>query len=119
MKSFLKLIMNYRYTILIVFMSLECVLIAAFTHYMTLYAQYVYQLSSSRSSILIGGMIVPSAIVGALLGGFLVKKFDLFIEGCTRLIMLSSTVVVAGICVLLFLKCDGAPSKGIDLEKNR
>ncbi len=112
--SFFKLIINIRYSLLILIMSIECILIAIFTHYLIIYSQNIFQISSSRSSILVGGVIVPAAIVGALLGGVIVRKFDLYIEGCTRLIMLSSIVVVAGICILLFVKCEGTVSYGIN-----
>lgn len=100
-------------------MSVECVLIAGFTNYMVLYTQHVYQVSSSKSSILVGGVIVPSAILGSILGGVIVRKFNLYIEGCTRLIIASSTIVVAGIFVLLFIKCENVPSSGIDLATQR
>ena len=114
-KSFFKLILNLRYTLLIIILSIECILVAGFVHYMILYSQNIYQISSSRSSILVGGVIVPSAIIGAILGGIIVRKFDLGIEGCTRLIIASSIVVIGGIFVLLFVKCDGQSSVGIDL----
>lgn len=115
--SFYKLIINFRYTLLIIIMSIECILIAIFTHYLIIYSQNIYQISSSKSSILIGGVIVPAAIIGAILGGIIVRRFNLYIEGCTRLIMLSSTVVVAGICVLLFIRCEGTASYGIDTSQ--
>jgi len=90
--SFIQLIINFRYTLLIIIMSIECILISIFTHYLVIYTQNVYQMSSSFSSILVGGVIVPAAIFGAIAGGFIVRRYDLFIEGCTRLIMLSSIV---------------------------
>jgi solute carrier organic anion transporter family, member 3A len=114
-----KLALNFRYTLLVLIMSVECILIALFTHYMVLYTQNIYQVSSSRSSILVGGVVVPSAIIGAVLGGILVKKFDLFIEGCTRLIIGGSIVVITGIFLLLFIKCTSQPSVGIDLKNEQ
>ena len=113
-KSFLLLIMNFRYTLLIIILSIECILVSIFSHYMIIYSQNVFLLSSSRSSILVGGVIVPSAILGALVGGYLVKRFNLDIEGCTRLLMLSSALVLVGIFVLLFVRCSGTSSRGID-----
>jgi hypothetical protein len=74
----------------------------------------MYQLSSSKSSILVGGVIVPSAILGAILGGFIIRKFNLDIEGCTRLIMVGSGLVLGGIFALIFIKCQGPASLGID-----
>jgi MFS family permease len=118
LNSLLKLFLNYRYTILILVISTDCVLLSAFTNYMILYSQNVYQLSSSKSSILVGGVIVPAAIVGAVLGGFIVRKFNLDIEGCTRLIMISSILVLGGIFALIFFKCDSIASAGIDSINN-
>jgi organic anion transporter 5A len=97
-------------------MSVECILVAAFTAYMVFYTQHVYQLTSSTASILVGGVIVPSAIIGAVLGGWLVKKFNMNIEGCSNMIMISS-IVVTGLIVLIFLvRCEGKISDGIDLQ---
>jgi hypothetical protein len=98
-------------------MSIECILIATFTNYMVFYTQNVYLVTSSTSSILVGGVIVPSAIIGAVLGGFLIKKFKFDIEGCTNLIMFNSVLVVGCVLVLLFVKCDGTNSVGINLTK--
>ncbi|CAF0877365.1 unnamed protein product [Brachionus calyciflorus] len=117
LSSFLKLILNFRYALLVIIMSIECILVALFTNYMILYAQNVYQVSSSLSSILVGGVVVPSAILGAVVGGLLVKKFNLYIEGCVRLVILSSCVTIAGIFVLLFIRCETSPSLGIDIAK--
>ena len=64
-KSLLKLFTNFRYVLLIVILSFECVIISIFTHYMILYSQHIYKISNSKSSIMIGGIIVPAAIVGA------------------------------------------------------
>ena len=116
-KSLFKLLLNFRYSLLVIILSVECILVATFTNYMILYSQNIYQLSSSRASIIVGGVIVPSAIIGAILGGFLVRKFDLYIEGCTRMIILGSVVVIAGVFVLLFIRCDGPASAGIDLAQ--
>ncbi len=65
LKSFLKLIMNLRYTLIVIIMSLECIIVSIFTHYMILYSQQIYKLPNSRASILVGGIIVPAAIIGA------------------------------------------------------
>lgn len=83
---------------------------------MVFYTTHTYQLTQSDASIIVGGIIVPSAIIGAVLGGFVVKKFDLEIEGCTNFIMFNSTVAVAGLLVILFIRCEGPVSNGIDLS---
>lgn len=114
LSSLISLVLNLRYSLLVLILSIECVLVAAFTNYMVLYTQHVYQIPSSKTSILVGGVVVPSAIVGAILGGILVRKFNMGIEGCVRLIMISSSLVVMGLFVLLFIDCTGPVSVGVD-----
>jgi hypothetical protein len=79
---------------------------------MVLYAQTVYQLSSSTSSILIGAVVIPAAIFGAILGGLIVKKFSLEVIGSARLILGSSTVVLAGILITTLIRCETTTSIG-------
>ena len=44
------------------------------------------------------------------------RKFDLHIEGCIRLILVASMITITGIGVLLIVKCPGEPSNGIDIK---
>lgn len=60
-----KLFTNLRYILLIFIMSIECIIISIFSHYVILYSQHVFKLSNSKSSIMVGGIIVPAAIIGA------------------------------------------------------
>lgn len=83
---------------------------------MVFYTTQTYQLTQSHASIIVGGIIVPSAIIGAVLGGLVVKKFELEIEGCTNFIMFNSIVAVAGLLLVLFIRCEGPVSNGIDLS---
>ncbi len=87
----------------------------SFQNYMVFYTTNNYQLTQSSSSIIIGGIIVPSAILGAILGGLVVQKLDLDIEGCTNLIMLNSAIAVACLLVILLVPCEGRVTSGIDL----
>ncbi len=113
-KSLLELIKKVEYTLLVLVMSVECILVAGFSNFMVKFNEQIYQVSPSKSSVLTGGVVVPSAIVGAILGGFLVKKFDWHIKGCIRLILVGSTVVIVGIVIALFIQCNGTPSIGIN-----
>jgi len=90
-------------------------LAAGFTGFMVKYTEEVYQVSPSKSSVLTGGVIVPSAIIGAIVGGIIVKKYDLEVKGIVRLIMIGSTVVLIGVGCLIFIKCEGKPSIGIEI----
>ena len=54
-KTLLNLLFNLRYSLLVLIISVECILIASFTSYMILYSQHIYQLTSSNASTLVGG----------------------------------------------------------------
>ena len=107
--------MNLRFSLIVLIMSVECILISVFTHFMVFYAQRVYQLSSSSAAVIVGGCIVPSGILGAVIGGFLVKKLKLGLQGCTNLILLNSFLGVCCVLVLLLIRCDNEISIGVDL----
>jgi hypothetical protein len=81
---------------------------------MVKFTETQFQVAPSKSSVLTGGVVVPSAIVGAILGGFIVRKFDLHKEGCIRIILGGSSIAIIGIAVLLLIKCPAEPSYGID-----
>jgi hypothetical protein len=117
LSSFPRLLRNFRFSLLVIIISVESILVSVFVHYMILYSQNVYQLTESTASILVGAIIVPAAIIGALLGGFIVNKFKLDIIGLTRLILSSSTIVLAGILITMLIRCESAPSIGIDLNE--
>jgi membrane-associated HD superfamily phosphohydrolase len=114
LKTLKKLFTNLRYTLLILVISAEYMLVTVFADYMIMYAQHVYQLTSSRASIIVGGILIPGAITGAIAGGLIIKKFKLYIEGCTRMIIVASIVVICGIFGLIFVRCDGPVTSGID-----
>lgn len=82
---------------------------------MVKFTESQFQVSPSTSSVFTGGVVVPAAIIGAILGGIIIRKYDLQVEGCVRLIMLASIIVLAGVLSLLFVTCAGPPSMGIDL----
>ena len=113
-KSLLRLVTNMRYVLLVAIISLDSILASIFTKYMVLYTQNVYQLTGSTSAIYVGGVVVPAAIVGVLFGGLVVKRFNLHIEGTTRLIMSATCLVIGGLFILLFIRCQASPSIGID-----
>ena len=65
----------------------------------------MFNYSSSYSSILTGLILLPSAILGTISGGFLVRRFHLTIFGCIKLIFISCLISLISLILILFLKC--------------
>lgn len=112
--SLLKLVKNVEYTLIVLVITVESILAAGFSNFMVKFTEELFQVSPSQSSILSGGIIVPSAIIGSILGGLIVKKFNLGVKGSIRLIFISLTLTLFGIGSLLLIRCDGTQSIGID-----
>lgn len=64
LKSIAKLFCQIDYILLVLVISVECILAAGFTSFMVTFTQNQFQVDPSKSSILTGGVVVPSAIVG-------------------------------------------------------
>jgi hypothetical protein len=114
--SLLKLVKNVEYTLIVLIITVESILAAGFSNFMVKFTEQLFQVQPSTSSILSGGVIVPSAIIGSILGGFIVKKFNLGVKGSIRLIFVSLTLTLFGIGSLLLIRCDGTQSLGINNE---
>ena len=61
-----------------------------------------------------GVVPVPAVALGALLGGYLVKKLNLNAEGAMKLALMCSVIALVGQMALLGIGCDSAGIAGID-----
>jgi hypothetical protein len=77
-----------------------------FTTYLVKYIESVYNISSSLSSILIGSIVVPSAILGTISGGYLVRRYHLNIIQCIKLLFICCLIGLIGLIIIIFLKCE-------------
>ncbi|UJR38627.1 hypothetical protein I4U23_031293 [Adineta vaga] len=108
-KDFLKILLNlFRnlpYITISIINSIENILVVLFTTYLIKYIETVYNLSSSYSSILTGLILVPSAILGTISGGYLIRRLNLSINGCMKLIFISCLITLISLLIILFIKC--------------
>jgi organic anion transporter 4A len=72
--------------------AIEGLLQNSFVAFTTLFIEYQYRLSSGFSSLISGALAVPALIIGSLLSGFIIKRYDLKMKEC-----------LIYLCVLLFL----------------
>ncbi|CAF1404554.1 unnamed protein product [Adineta ricciae] len=104
-KNFIELLKNVTYISISLINAIENILVVLFTTYLIKYIESVFNYSSSYSSILTGLILLPSAILGTISGGFLVRRFHLTIFGCIKLIFISCLISLISLILILFLKC--------------
>ncbi|XP_022088820.1 solute carrier organic anion transporter family member 4A1-like [Acanthaster planci] len=76
-----------------------------------------FNMSSGSSAIIAGAITIPSGLIGALIGGFLVKKFHLLFRGMIRLCiasLITSFVLMAG----FFFSCPSLKFAGVNTQYN-
>lgn len=72
---------------------------------MVKYVESVYNISSSLSSILIGLIVVPSAIIGTLTGGFLIRYYKLNKYKIIKYLLICCLFGLFGLIIIIFLQC--------------
>ncbi|XP_038051922.1 solute carrier organic anion transporter family member 4A1-like [Patiria miniata] len=76
-----------------------------------------FSVSSGSSAIIAGMVVIPSGLIGALIGGFLVKKFNLMFRGMILLCIATlsvSLVLMAG----FFFNCPSLRFAGVNTYYN-
>ncbi|KAI8492284.1 sodium-independent organic anion transmembrane transporter [Branchiostoma belcheri] len=84
----------------------------AMTTFGVKYMQNQFALSAGWSAVLVGSIFIPGGVLGSLLGGYVMKRFKLGIQGALKmLIMLSSCYFVISFGFLL--RCDNITMAGV------
>ena len=71
------------------------------------------------AAILCGGILLPAAGVGIMIGGFLIRKFDLKTMGCSKLAAIASGASFLLFIPAFFIKCGNAPIAGVTVDYPR
>lgn len=90
-------------------------LLAGFATFAPKFIEAQFSLQSSTAAMYIGYAAVPAGGGGTLLGGYLVKKFNLGLKGIIRLCLGVSLPCV--ICMLVFMiNCASGPFAGVNIQ---
>ena len=65
------------------------------------YIESQFNLSSSDASLYIGGIVVPGAVIGMLLGGYLIRRFKWTCKECITFATIFS--ITSGLALFVFL----------------
>ncbi|XP_070533602.1 solute carrier organic anion transporter family member 4C1-like [Ptychodera flava] len=110
--AFLMLWKNPTYIFITITAIAEGLLIGGFTYFMPKFVENQFGVTSALSATLVGVAVVPGAAGGTFVGGWLIKKFDLTVQGMIKYsIILSVLALILG--PFFLLRCPEPPLAGV------
>ena len=90
----------------------EITIISGFMTFLPKYIEHQFSVNNSVANIYTGGVAIPGACVGIVLGGYLVKRFKIDPTGASKMAIVCNVLCIIGIIVLLFLGCPNIKMAG-------
>ncbi|XP_056393508.1 solute carrier organic anion transporter family member 4C1-like [Hyla sarda] len=98
--------------------SSDALITTGFATFLPKFIENQFSLTSSFSAILGGGILIPAAALGQVIGGVIVSKFKLGCKNIMRLSIVLSFISVAFATVFIFAKCGNDPFAGVSVNYN-
>ncbi|KAM3940652.1 solute carrier organic anion transporter family member 4C1-like [Leptodactylus fuscus] len=89
-----------------------------FAAFLPKYIESQFSLTSSFSAILGGGVLIPAAAIGQIVGGIIVSKFKFDCRTMIRFSIILTFISVALAFVFIFAKCGNDPFAGVSVTYN-
>ncbi|KAM4808250.1 solute carrier organic anion transporter family member 4C1 [Rhinophrynus dorsalis] len=89
-----------------------------FATFLPKFIENQFSLTSSFSAILGGGVLIPAAAIGQVIGGLIVSRFKFECKSIIRFSIIVSFVSVALTTVFIFARCGNDPFAGVSVEYN-
>ena len=109
-------ICNPVFSLVTLSMCCEFTIVVAFLTYMPKYLQDQFTIDASISAIICGGILLPAAGIGILGGGFLIRRFNLSMGGCSKMAFTTSSLSAVLMIPVFFFKCGNAPIAGVTVD---
>ncbi|CAB1349621.1 unnamed protein product, partial [Coregonus sp. 'balchen'] len=93
----------------------ECAIVTAFITFIPKFIESQFGIPASNASIYTGIIIVPSAGVGIVLGGYIIKKLKLGARESAKLAMICSGVSLLCFSTLFIVGCESINLGGINI----
>ncbi|XP_076456638.1 solute carrier organic anion transporter family member 5A1-like [Babylonia areolata] len=114
-KSILKLLKNPVYTLLLPAISCEIAIVSGFVVFLPKYIETQFGTSTSVANLFTGGIGIPGAVIGILMGGYLLKRYQLKPKGALQFVLGLNCLAVCGFGIFFFLGCDNQRLAGATL----
>ncbi|XP_065284025.1 solute carrier organic anion transporter family member 4A1-like [Dermacentor albipictus] len=92
--------------------SAELMVASGLSSFLVKMLQAQFSMTASTASMIMGSVTIPTAMVGVMLGGVVISRFQLTAAGIVRLCVLVLLVPIVLVAVLLF-HCDNIPYRNV------
>ncbi|XP_077480181.1 solute carrier organic anion transporter family member 5A1 [Stigmatopora argus] len=114
-KAALRILSNMTFLFVSLSYTAECAIVTAFITFIPKFIESQFGIPASNASIYTGLIIVPSAGVGIVLGGYIIKKLKLGARESAKLAMICSGVSLLCFSTLFIVGCDSINLGGINI----
>nr|KAG5698557.1 hypothetical protein BaRGS_027068 [Batillaria attramentaria] len=114
-KSILKLLRNPVYALLLPAICCEIAIVSGFVVFLPKYIETQFGTSTSVANLFTGGIGIPGAVIGILMGGYLLKRFQLKPKGALQFVLALNCLAIGGFGIFFFLGCDNHRIAGATL----
>ncbi|XP_074656314.1 solute carrier organic anion transporter family member 5A1-like [Tubulanus polymorphus] len=114
-QSVYRLLRNPVYLITTLGICCEVSIASGFVVFLPKYLETQFGISNSLANLLTGLIAIPGAVVGIMIGGLVLNKFQLGPKGGIQLTLLLNVLSLMGFSVLFFLGCDNMKLAGATL----
>ncbi|XP_060949928.1 solute carrier organic anion transporter family member 5A1 [Limanda limanda] len=114
-KAALRILSNMTFLFVSLSYTAECAIVTAFITFIPKFIESQFGIPASNASIYTGVIIVPSAGVGIVLGGYIIKKLKLGARESAKLAMICSGVSLLCFSTLFIVGCESINLGGINI----
>ncbi|XP_033100136.1 solute carrier organic anion transporter family member 4A1-like [Anneissia japonica] len=108
---------NGPYMCITVAAILEFGILSSLSTFIPKFLESQFSISSSQAAIIIGFIVIPCALVGSILGGWLMKKLKLDVGGALKFVIIC--LVISTVMFLAFVVyCPNATFAGVTVDYN-
>ena len=90
----------------------EITIRSGFMTFLPKYIEHQFSVNDSMANIYTGGIAIPGACFGIIIGGFIVKRFKIDPKGASIMASICNVFCLVGIVSLIFLGCPNIKMAG-------
>ncbi|XP_030629784.1 solute carrier organic anion transporter family member 5A1a [Chanos chanos] len=114
-RAAVRILSNVTFLFVSLSYTAECAIVTAFITFIPKFIESQFGVPASSASIYTGVIIVPSAGVGIVLGGYIIKKLKLGARESAKLAMICSGVSLLCFSTLFIVGCESINLGGINI----